>query len=40
MRLPPPLIRRWLWFAGLWAGGVASVMSVATLLRWVLLGRI
>lgn len=39
-RLPPSLMRRWLWFVGLWAGGVVSVMSVATLLRWVLLGRI
>ena len=35
-----PGMRRWLWFVGLWAAGVVSVMSVATALRWVLLGRL
>ena len=35
-----PMLRRWLWFVGLWAAGVVSVMSVAAALRWVLLGRL
>ncbi|MGE0312102.1 MAG: hypothetical protein AB7P21_10865 [Lautropia sp.] len=28
--------RRWLWFAGLWLGGVATVSLVAALIRWAL----
>ncbi len=39
-RWPGPAMRRWLWFVGLWAAGVVSVMSVAAALRWVLLGRL
>lgn len=35
-----PAVRRWLWFIGLWAAGVVSVVSVAAALRWVLLGRL
>jgi len=34
----PPLLRRLLWFAGLWAGGVLSVTLVGAVIRWWLLG--
>jgi hypothetical protein len=30
------MVRQWLWFAGLWAGGVAAVSIVALLLKLVL----
>lgn len=33
-----PLLRRLLWFVGLWAGGVLSVTLVGALIRWWLLG--
>lgn len=32
------LARQWLWFAGLWAGGVATVGVVALILRLILKG--
>jgi hypothetical protein len=31
------VVKRLAWFAGLWAAGVATVASVAYLLRWWLL---
>ncbi|MBC7506761.1 MAG: DUF2474 family protein [Sandarakinorhabdus sp.] len=31
-----PVARRWMWFVGLWAAGVATVGLVAMLLRaWI-----
>jgi hypothetical protein len=31
-----PAVRRWLWFVGLWAAGVATVWLVAVILRaWI-----
>jgi hypothetical protein len=29
-----PAPRQWLWFVGLWAGGVLVVGSVGWLIRW------
>ena len=29
-----PLWKKWAWFIGLWAAGVAAVGSVGWLLRW------
>ena len=29
-----PLWKKWAWFVGLWAGGVAVVGPVGWLLRW------
>ncbi|PIW26790.1 MAG: DUF2474 domain-containing protein [Rhodospirillales bacterium CG15_BIG_FIL_POST_REV_8_21_14_020_66_15] len=33
---PPSARRRWLWFVGLWAAGVAAVAAAALLIRLVL----
>lgn len=33
----PPMLRRLLWFAGLWAAGVLAVAAIAYGLRWLLL---
>ncbi len=33
-------VQSWLWFIGLYAAGVVSVVSVAAALRWVLLRRL
>jgi hypothetical protein len=30
--------RRWLWFAALWAAGVAVTGAVGYALRWVMMG--
>ena len=29
-----PLWKKWVWFAGLWAGGVLVVSGVGLLIRW------
>lgn len=34
---PGPVLKRWLWFIGLWIAGVAAVGSVSLLLRSILL---
>jgi preprotein translocase subunit Sss1 len=36
MRAGWPSVRQWLWFAGLWAAGVAAVGLVGLLIRLVL----
>jgi hypothetical protein len=37
-RNPGLLMRRLLWFVGLWIGGVAAVASVGYVIRWWLHG--
>ena len=32
----PSMLRRLVWFAILWAGGVASVAVIAMVLRWLI----
>lgn len=28
--------RQWIWFAGLWCGGLVSVYVLAQLVRWII----
>jgi hypothetical protein len=28
--------RQWMWFAGLWCGGLAAVLLLAYLIRWMM----
>lgn len=32
-----PVLKKWLWFVGLWCLGVLAVTLVGGLIRWVLL---
>lgn len=34
---PGTVVRRLLWFAAFWAGGVATVTAVGLLIRWLLM---
>ena len=31
------LAKKWAWFVGLWLAGVAWVLTLATLIRWMVL---
>jgi hypothetical protein len=36
MRSLPPVARQWLWFVGLWAAGVASVILLGLIIKLAL----
>jgi len=35
MKRPTETFRQWLWFAGLWCGGLLSVALLAAIARWI-----
>ncbi|HEY9119723.1 MAG TPA: hypothetical protein VIN33_08190 [Marinobacter sp.] len=37
MKPAPGRGKQWLWFFGLWIGGVVTVGTISMILRWILL---